>query len=78
MNKLGTKYREFVKLLGVIGIGIGFVGMAYIFVYVLNGFVKLFTVPDAPATFSLVLPGVHIPGSAIFIPFWHGIIALFI
>jgi len=78
MDKWGEKYREFIRLLGVIGIGIGFVGMIYIFVYVLQGFIKLFTTPDAPATLSLVLPGVHIPGSAIFIPFWHGIIALFI
>jgi membrane-associated protease RseP (regulator of RpoE activity) len=78
MEKLGTKYSEFIKLLGIIGIGIGFVGMGYIFVYVIHGFIKLFTLPDAPAVFSVVLPGVHIPGSAVFVPFWHGIIALFI
>ena len=34
-------------------------------------------VPSAPPTMSLVIPGIQIPGSPVFIPFWYGILALF-
>lgn len=76
-DKMADKHREFIKLLGIIGIGVGYVGMIGIFGLVLYSFWEFFANPAAPAAFSLVLPGVRIPGSPVFIPFWHGIIALF-
>ncbi|MGM5481050.1 MAG: site-2 protease family protein [Nanobdellota archaeon] len=77
INKYSKKYRELIKLLGYIGIGVGYVGMIYISVFVIKAFVKLFTQPKAPAALSLVLPGVNVPGSPLSIPLWV-IIPLFI
>ncbi len=36
----------------------------------------ILTTPDAPPGLAPAIPGVRIPGSPIFIPFWYGIIAL--
>lgn len=78
IDKIATKYREFVKIIGLTGVGVGFIGLILIsFVLIKNLFDLLFK-PDTAAGVGLVIPGVHIPGSPIFIPFWFGIIALFI
>ncbi|MFW5865706.1 MAG: site-2 protease family protein [Nanoarchaeota archaeon] len=77
INKYSKKYCETIKLLGYIGIGIGYAGMVFITYFVIDGFIKLFTQPEAPATLSLVLPGVNVPGSPLMIPLWV-IIPLFI
>ena len=55
---------------------VGFAGMFAIFAYLAYALVKLFLIPAAQPSISLVIPGVRIPGS-IFVPFWYGIIALF-
>jgi membrane-associated protease RseP (regulator of RpoE activity) len=78
IERLAEKYREFWKIVGYTGIGIGFIGMITISVLLIKGLYDLIFVPSAPATLSLVIPGVQIPGSPIFIPFWYGIVALFI
>jgi len=36
----------------------------------------ILTIPDAPPGLAPAIPGVRVPGSPIFIPFWYGIIAL--
>lgn len=77
INKYSKKHNETIKLLGLTGIGIGFAGMIFIVGYVLKGLYNLVFVPSAPATLSLVLPGVNIPGAAIHIPLWV-LIPLFI
>jgi membrane-associated protease RseP (regulator of RpoE activity) len=77
MEKVAKKHPERLKLLGYSFIGIGFIGMIFIFGYVFYSIYQLFFVPAAPASFSVVLPGVHVPGAAIFIPLWV-LIPLFI
>ena len=77
INRFATKHAEGLKILGMMGIGIGFAGMMYILWYVLKGLYNLVFVPKAPATLSLVLPGVHVPGAIINIPLWV-LIPLFI
>jgi hypothetical protein len=52
--------------------------MILIVYFLFEGFYKLLFIPEAPATLAPVLPGIHIPGSPIFVPFWYGITALFI
>ncbi len=37
----------------------------------------ILTTPDAPPGLAPAIPGVRVPGSPIFIPFWYVIIALF-
>lgn len=78
IDKIGTKFKEIIKLLGYIGIGVGFLGMIYISWYVLSGFIDLLFVPDALPTITPALPGVKIPGSPMVIPFVNGIIAIFL
>lgn len=70
INRFSKKHLETIKILGLAGIGIGFVGMLFIFGYVIKGLYTLFFHPAAPATLSLVLPGVNVPGSPIMIPLW--------
>lgn len=78
MDKIGTKHARFIRGLAHVGIVIGYLGMALIMVFIVKGVYDLLLVPDAPAVISPVIPGVPIPGSPIFVPFWYGIISLFI
>ncbi len=78
INKIADKNKELMKILGYSAIGIGFAGMILILGFLLKGLYELIFVPSAPATMALVIPGVQIPGSPVFVPFWYGIIALFV
>lgn len=78
INKFADKNKELVKIIGYSAIGVGFIGMIIIVGFFIKGIYELLFVPSAPPTMSLVIPGVQIPGSPVFIPFWYGIIALFI
>lgn len=78
INRVADKNKEFIKVLGYSAIGVGFVGMIVIVGFFIKGLYELIFVPDALPTMSLVIPGIQIPGSPIFVPFGYGIIALFI
>jgi len=78
IDKIGTRHSGFIKGFARIGIVIGYLGMALIMVFIIKGVYDLLFVPEAAAVISPVIPGVPIPGSPIFVPFWYGIISLFI
>jgi len=78
IERFTEKHKEFLKIVGYTAIGVGFLGMILICGLLIKGVYELLFVPTAPPTLSLVIPGVQIPGSPIFVPFWYGIIALFI
>jgi hypothetical protein len=78
IERFTEKHKEFLKIVGYTAIGVGFLGMILISGLLIKGLYELLFVPTAPPTLSLVIPGVQIPGSPIFVPFWYGIIALFI
>ncbi len=78
INKVGTKHSKFLKVLGYIGLVVGFIGIITMFGMIATFFVKLLINPAGPTAVSMVIPGVKVPGSPIYIPFWYGIIALFI
>ncbi len=80
MGRIASRHRELIKLLGYIGIGICFLGMAVIVALIFRSLFVFFTVPDAPAAVAPILPGVHVPGtpSEFFIPLIPGLIAIFI
>jgi membrane-associated protease RseP (regulator of RpoE activity) len=78
MEKLGVKYRGFVQLLGIVGIGIGFIGMIFILGNLVYGLWQLIFNPAAPGVVGLVLPGISLPGQTLKVPLVTGWIALFI
>jgi membrane-associated protease RseP (regulator of RpoE activity) len=78
MDRVGKKHKEFIKILGYIGIGIGYVGMFYISFVLIQNLYNVITVPGAQSAVAPAIPGVKIPGSPIFIPLITGWIALFL
>ncbi|MBW2992199.1 site-2 protease family protein [Candidatus Woesearchaeota archaeon] len=77
IDNFSTKHKELVKIVGLIGIGVGFIGLIAISALLIQNMFNLLFKPEATPGVGLVIPGVHIPGSPIFVPFWFGIIALF-
>jgi len=78
MEKLSKVWPGFLRILGIIGIGVGFIGMGFIFFWLVKGFIYLLSDPLAKPILSPVIPGIRIPGAAIYVPFWYGIIAIFV
>ena len=77
MNKFSEKYREWIILLGYVGVGAGYVGLLIISYALVKNLWDLLLKPEALSGVSLVLPGVNVPGLGI-LPFWYWIIAIFI
>jgi len=78
MDKISQKYREYVKLFGYIGVGIGFIGMLFIFgtlVYLLFG---LIVTPETTQGVSLVIPGFKMAGSDFRFPLVYGLLSIFV
>lgn len=78
MDYLATRYREFFKLFGIVGIGFGFAGMMVTSVFLVFMVFKLIFAPSPGMGVALLIPGVKIPGSVIFVPLWYGIITIFV
>jgi len=78
MSWLAKKFPRIIKFLSFIGIFVGFLGMIYISYILVDGAFNLLSNPNAPPVITPVIPGIKIPGSPIFVPFWYGIIAIFI
>ncbi|MBN1502377.1 site-2 protease family protein [Candidatus Woesearchaeota archaeon] len=78
IEKIGSKYRELIRLIGYIGVGFAVFGMFFVSYTLVQAFYDLIFRPELPPAFGLVIPGVKIPGAPIFVPFWFGIISLFI
>lgn len=78
MDKIGKKHGELIKIIGYIGIGVGFIVMVYITSTLVLNLYKLLTIPGTQSVVAPVLPGVRVPGSPIFIPLISGWIALFL
>lgn len=82
-NKLGQKifsasrkWAYIIEPLSDVGVVLAFLGMAYTFLFMFKGTLDLFTKEGAAAQVSIIVPGVQVPGSPIFLPFWYGIISL--
>ncbi len=77
IEKIAQRYQEWVKLLGYIGIGAGYVGLVGISYILIKNLIDLLIKPQAVSGMSLVLPGVNVPGMGV-LPFWYWLIAIFI
>ena len=62
MDKLGKKHPKTFNFFGILGVIIGFVGMAIIFWVLIEGSYKLLFVPESQPVIAPVLPGITIPG----------------
>jgi len=74
----GVLFPNFLSYLALFGIAVGYLGMIFISYILITGLFSLLTIPDAPPMIAPVLPGIKIPGSPIFVPFWYGIISIFL
>jgi len=72
INRLANKSPKFWKWFMNVGIVVSFIAMVAMTYYLIS---SLQTITKTPSV-SLVIPGVEVPGSPIFIPFVYGIIAL--
>ncbi len=77
IEKISQRYREWIKLLGYIGIGAGYVGLVGISYILIKNLIDLLVKPKAISGMSLVLPGVNVPGMGV-LPFWYWLVAIFI
>lgn len=78
IDKLASKFRRFWKLFGKASIYAGFIGIPIILGFLIFTDINILLNPAAPAGVAPVIPGLNIPGSPIFLPFWYGIISLII
>lgn len=78
MDKIAGKFPKTLAFLGYFGIVIALLGMILIVYSLVQGTISLLLVPTAPATIAPIIPGVKIPGVPFFVPFWYGIITLFL
>ena len=77
MDKISKISPRFLNFLGILSIITGFVGMIFIFYWLLKGTIDLLLVPNAVPAVAPVLPGIKVlPGLPI-LSFWHWIIAIF-
>ena len=77
MEKVSQKYREWIILLGYIGVGAGYVGLVFISYILIKNLYDLITSPAATSGVSLVLPGINVPGLGV-LPFWYWLISIFL
>ncbi len=78
MKRISERYGGVIRGLARLMIWPAFLLMALISVYLIYTSLAIFTEPEALGGVSPVLPGVKIPGSAIVLPLWYGIIAIFL
>lgn len=78
MEITAKKYPRLMRILGDIGIYLGFFFMIVIVIILIENAISLLFVPSTMPGVSPVLPGIPIPGAPIFLPLWYGIISIFI
>jgi membrane-associated protease RseP (regulator of RpoE activity) len=78
MEKLASKYREFFRIVGYIGIGAGIIGLLIISILMIQQLFSILFFPKPGTGMALLIPGVKLPGSPIFVPLWYGIITIFV
>ncbi len=75
MDKIAKKFPRTLNLLAYVSIVVGFLGMMFIFYWLLKGTIDLVLQAGAPPAVAPVLPGVKIPGLPV-LSFTHWILAI--
>jgi len=78
MDRIARVSPRLLKIIGVIGVVTGYLGMAFIFYWLVKGTWDLLFVPEAIPAVAPVLPGVKVMPGLPVLSFWHWIIAIFI
>ncbi|MFQ6136954.1 MAG: site-2 protease family protein, partial [Candidatus Hydrothermarchaeales archaeon] len=76
VDYFAKKARRFWGLLSDLGILISIPLMAFVLYELTMSARHILVAPEAPPGIAPALPGLRIPGSPIYIPFWYGIFAL--
>jgi len=76
MDALAGRYPRIMRVLGYIGVALGFIGMAFIFVTLIKSTIDLFF-KSGVVGIAPVLPGIRIPGLPV-LSFWHWLIGIFV
>lgn len=77
MDKFSKFSPKLLKIIGDIGVAVGFVGMIAMFYILIKGTYNLIFVPSSMPVVSPVLPGITIPGLPT-LSFWNWIISVFV
>ncbi len=75
IKKLSSKHLKWVYTLGI---PICIFLMFYSIKIMWDGAIMILSSPNPEPTVSLLIPGVKIPGSPVYVPFWYGIISMVI
>lgn len=78
INKISKKHKKIIQIIGVIGIGIGYLAGIFMIILMFKNMIDLILVPSTQSGVGLVIPGVKVPGTQITIPLFYGLIGIFI
>ncbi|MFH1445420.1 MAG: site-2 protease family protein [Nanoarchaeota archaeon] len=78
--KIGTSFRRFWKVVGTIGVVTGFIASMFIFYWLVDNLLKVFTTETVSAGLAIVLPAAtttaNIGPGYLLVPFWYWIISI--
>lgn len=77
MDKISRKFPRLLHWISYVSVASGFLGMIFIFYFLIRETFKYVSVPGTAPPLSPVLPGIAIPGAPT-LSFWHWLIALFV
>lgn len=77
MKNFANKFPRLLKILGYIGVVVGFLGMAFIVVFLVKETINYILIPGTPLPIQPVFPGIKIAGLPT-VSFFHWIIAILI
>ncbi|MBI4983288.1 site-2 protease family protein [Candidatus Woesearchaeota archaeon] len=77
IERVSSRFREWIVLIGYIGVGAAYVGLIVISYVLIRNLYDLLFVSSTVSGVSLVLPGVSVPGLGA-LPFWHWLVSIFI
>lgn len=78
ITKIGKKYSTIIKVLGSFGVIISVYFIIKIPLLLWDQAIKIIQPGETQSQLVLLIPGIQIPGSQFYVPFWYGIISLII
>ncbi len=73
--KKSKDWQKFVGPVSDVGVVIGFAGMVFVVYFLVKSLINVLT-PSGTSAVSIIIPGVRVPGSPVFLPLVYGIISI--